>query len=177
MAKTIWITGLPGSGKSTISEELKKRHPEFYVLRMDEYRRFATPEPTYSDEEREIAYRSIVYIAKLLNEFGHDVIIDATGNMRRWRELARKTIPEYYEVYLKCSPEECALREAKRRKRFGAPSNIYLKGKAGWPVPGVNVPYEEPLNPEVVIETDRTPLDRAVEMIEERIFRSQPPCD
>lgn len=169
MAKIIWITGLPGSGKSTISEELKKRHPEFYILRMDEYRRFVTPHPTYSDEEREIAYRSIVYIAKILNEFGQDVIIDATGNMRRWRELARKTIAEYYEIYLRCSPEECNLRESKRKKRFGAPSNIYLKGRAGWPVPGINVPYEEPLNPDVIIETDRITVDRAIEIIEKEL--------
>ena len=169
MAKTIWITGLPGSGKSTISEELRRRYPVFYILRMDEYRRFVTPRPTYSDEEREIAYRSLVYIAKILNEFGQDVIIDATGNMRRWRELARKTIPEYYEVYLKCSPDECNLREAKRKKRFGAPSNIYLKGKAGWPVPGVDVPYEEPLKPDVIIETDKIPVDIAADIIEKKL--------
>ena len=83
---------------------------------------------------------------------GRDVIIDATGNMRKWRELARSLIPRYAEVYLKCSLEECAQRERSRRETRGAPKDIYLKGKKGWPVPGVNAPYEEPLNPEIAIE-------------------------
>lgn len=103
----IWITGLPGSGKSTVANEVKKVHPEFIILRMDELRKIVTPEPTYSDAEREIVYRTIVYLAKKLTEHGHDVIIDATGNLRRWRELARQLIPRYAEVYLKCPIEIC----------------------------------------------------------------------
>ena len=59
------------------------------------------------------------------------MIIDATGNMRKWRELARSLIPRYAEVYLKCSLEECAQRERSRRETRGAPKDIYLKGKKG----------------------------------------------
>ncbi|MEW6215371.1 MAG: adenylyl-sulfate kinase, partial [Nitrospirota bacterium] len=103
----IWITGLPGSGKSTVADAFKKAHPKFIVLRMDELRKVVTPEPTYSDYEREIVYRSLVYLAKKLTELGQDVIIDATGNLRRWRELARGLIPRYAEVYLRCPVELC----------------------------------------------------------------------
>lgn len=166
MPKAIWITGLPGSGKSTVAEAFKERHPEFVILRMDELRKIVTPSPSYSETERKLVYRCIVYTAKILTELGHDIIIDATGNMRRWRDLAREVIPDFAEVYLKCSISECRRRERLRRETHGAPRNIYIKGKKGWPVPGVTVPYEEPLNPEVLIDSEVTDTEGAVRMIE-----------
>jgi len=166
MPKAIWITGLPGSGKSTVAEVFRERHPEFVILRMDELRKIVTPRPSYSETERELVYRCIVYTAKTLTELGHDVIIDATGNMRRWRELARELIPDFAEVYLKCSISECRKRERLRRETHAAPRGIYEKGKEGWPVPGVTVPYEEPLNPEVLIDTEVTDIEGAVRIME-----------
>lgn len=167
----LWLTGLPGSGKSTIADEIKKRHPDFIIIRMDELRKVVTPEPTYSEAEREMVYRCLVYVAHLLVKNGHDVIIDATGNMRRWRELARSLIDRFGEVYLRCAIEKCIERERVRLETHGAPRDIYEKGRAGWPVPGVTVPYEEPLNPEVVIDTDRLSLSESIDMIEELIWR------
>ncbi|MEW6117082.1 MAG: adenylyl-sulfate kinase [Nitrospirota bacterium] len=158
----IWITGLPGSGKSTIAEGIKHRFPDFVILRMDELRRIVTPEPTYSEAERDVVYRAIVYTAKILSEQGHHVIIDATGNLRKWRELARSTIPRFKEIYLKCALAVCTERERSRKDAHGAPKDIYQKGKAGWPVPGVQVPYEEPLSPELTVETDKVLPDDAL---------------
>ncbi len=169
MAVAIWITGLPGSGKSTVSEAFTRRHPAFITLRMDELRKVVTPQPTYSDAERDLLYRCLVYIAKTLTGLGHDVVIDATGNMRRWRELARELIPGFVEVYLRCSIQECQRREAARRQRHGAPKDIYEKGRKGWPVPGITVPYEEPLHPEVIIDTETTGVQEAVGIIEEAV--------
>jgi len=166
----LWITGLPGSGKSTIADALKASHPDFVVLRMDDLRKTVTPEPDYSDSEREIVYRSLVYFAKKLTELGHSVIIDATGNMRRWRELARKLIPRYAEIYLKCPIAECMNREQQRQQSHGAPKDIYKKGEKGWPVPGVNAPYEEPLAPDIVIDTGQTTVSDAVELIRKKIL-------
>ncbi len=163
----IWITGLPGSGKSTIAEAFLKRHPECQVLRMDELRKVVTPEPTYSEEEREIVYRAIVYLAKRLSEAGHPVVIDATGNLRRWRALAREAIGNFIEVYVRCPVQICREREERRRRRHSAPDRIYEKGEKGWPVPGVTVPYEEPFHPEVVIDSDRMTVDESVMRIEE----------
>ncbi|MBI4689873.1 MAG: adenylyl-sulfate kinase [Nitrospirae bacterium] len=165
----LWITGLPGSGKSTIAAGIKKTYPEFIVLRMDEFRRIVTPKPIYSDTERDIVYRSLVYLAKILAEQGHSVIIDATGNLRKWRTLARKLIPGYGEIYLKCPIEVCMERERKRLKTHKAPKGIYKKGTLGWPVPGVSVPYEEPRNPELIIDTAIVPLQKSIKLIKKLI--------
>jgi adenylylsulfate kinase len=61
-------------------------------------------------------------------------------------------------------------RESKRQKTLGAPRKIYKKGKKGWPVPGINVPYEEPLKPEIIIDTSQVTVREAVELIGEKIF-------
>jgi adenylylsulfate kinase len=166
VSQAIWITGLPGSGKSTIADAFRERHPEYVILRMDEFRKVVTPEPAYSDAEREMTYRALVYTAKVLTDQDHSVIIDATGNMRRWRQLARELMPNFTEVYLKCSIPECRQREVMRKDTHAAPKDIYRKGAEGWPVPGVNVPYEEPLRPELTIDTEFTAIDKAVQMIE-----------
>ena len=172
--RALWITGLPGSGKSTIADALKAAHPDFVILRMDELRKTVTPHPNYSDDEREITYRSLVYAAKKLTELGHSVLIDATANRRRWRNLARELIPRYAEIYLQCPIEECIQREQQRKKSHGAPRDIYKKGEEGWPVPGVNVPYEEPLIPDLIIHTGKTSVREAVELINQKILLSSP---
>lgn len=170
-AIAIWITGLPGSGKSTIAEGIKELHPDFIVLRMDELRKMVTPEPTYSDAERDIVYRCLVYVARMLVENGHSVIIDATGNLRKWRGLARNLIPQYIEVYLKCPLEICRIRESQRDETRGAPKRIYQKAAAGWPVPGISSPYEEPANPELFIETDKFSVNETVQLIDALLKR------
>lgn len=165
----LWITGLPGSGKSTYAEAVKKLYPDFVLLRMDELRKVVTPEPSYSDNERDLVYRCLVYTAEMLVRHGHSVVIDATGNLRKWRDLARGIIEPYGEIYLKCPIDKCIEREAQRVETHNAPAGIYSKGKAGWPVPGMNAPYEEPQNPELIIETDKTTLPEAVGLIENLI--------
>ena len=73
MSWAVWITGLPGSGKTVIARKVRRILEErdvsgsVKVLELDEIRRFITPHPTYSDEERELVYASLVYMAKLLD--------------------------------------------------------------------------------------------------------------
>jgi adenylylsulfate kinase len=167
----IWITGLSGSGKSTLATGLKERFPGFVILRMDEFRKIVTPEPVYSEAERDIVYRAIVYTAKTLSALGHCAIIDATGNMRKWRELARQLIPDFMEIYLICPLPVCAERELSRSDSHGAPKDIYAKGKAGWPVPGVQVPYEEPPSPELAIDMGSASVEEALTIACEFVTR------
>jgi adenylylsulfate kinase len=155
----VWVTGLPGSGKSVVSEALirlldeKSIHAQ--LLSSDGLRKVLTPKPSYSLEERDVVYDTLVYIAKLLTQNGVNVVIDATGNLKRYRENARKQIPRFIEAYLTCPMDVCMEREAKRKKTYQAPKQIYskaLKGKAPT-VPGVGQPYEPPLKPEITIDT------------------------
>ncbi|MDP2845857.1 MAG: adenylyl-sulfate kinase [Candidatus Methanoperedens sp.] len=159
MAFAVWFTGLPGSGKTAIASRaaaiLKKKGVDVKILQLDEIRRVLTPTPKYTDEERDIVYASIGYMAKLLTESGINVFIDATANRRKYRDAARSLIPQFAEVFIRCSLSVCMEREAKRKAVF-APKGIYKKSSlTGANVPGVNVPYEEPLMPEIVVDSDK----------------------
>ena len=159
MTWAVWITGLPGSGKTVIAQKVRtileyRGIASVKVLELDEVRKFITPRPTYSDDERELVYASLVYMAKLMVECGTPVIIDATANRRKYRERARDTIPNFAEAYVKCSLGTCMKREGRRKAKY-APSGIYKKATAKEAtVPGVNVPYEEPTKPEVVVSSE-----------------------
>jgi adenylylsulfate kinase len=160
----LWITGLPGSGKTEIArktvELLSRKGIRARILELDEIRRIITPSPTYSEEEREIVYSSLAYMAWLLSSY-ENVIIDATGNRRRYRDLARKLIENFAEVYVRCSLDTCKRRESSRKAEF-SPSNIYKRGKM---VPGVGVPYEEPLNPELLVDSEKDSTDECARKI------------
>lgn len=178
-AWAIWITGLPGSGKTVIAEKVRnvleeEDGCEVKVLELDEIRRFITPQPSYSNGERELVYASLLYMAILLLESGKPVIIDATANRRRYRERARVTLQNFAEVYVKCSLDICMSRERQRKAKY-SPADIYMRAienGAEARVPGVNVPYEEPLNPEVVVDSETMSVDacavKVVEFVRER---------
>jgi adenylylsulfate kinase len=121
-------------------------------------REVLTPRPKYSEDERNMVYAALVFVAKLLAQNGANVIIDATANRRRYRDAARRSIRRFAEVYLQCPVEVCIQRETRRKRTFGAPSGIYLKAKSGASrtVPGIGVPYEAPPCPELALETSST---------------------
>ncbi|MBI3634827.1 MAG: adenylyl-sulfate kinase [Candidatus Rokubacteria bacterium] len=157
MSWAIWITGLPGSGKSWLAraaaEVLEAAGVRVKVLELDEIRKTLTPEPRYSEEERDLVYHALVTMARLLVEQGIPVIIDATAHRRRWRDHARAVIPRFAEVHVTCPLHLCQERE--RRRRGGrAPAGIYARaGRPGATVPGVDVAYEPPIAPEVTVDT------------------------
>ena len=131
----VWVTGLPGSGKSVVSEALLRLLDQegihAQLLSVDALRKVLTPKPSYSLEERDTVYATLVYFAELLTENGVNVVIDATGNLRRFRDDARKRIPKFIEVYLECPMEACMDREARRGKTHLAPRKIYSRGPEG----------------------------------------------
>lgn len=156
MAWVMWFTGLPGCGKTTIAMEVKKRLQErgieVKILQLDQIRRIITPEPKYTEEERDIVYASLAYMGKILAEENKNVIIDATANRRRYRDLARQLIPNFAEVFIRAPLEVCMDREERRNAVF-SPKDIYKKaGRKNALVPGVNVAYEDPISPEIEVD-------------------------
>jgi len=179
----VWITGLPGSGKSVRAKELLKKLEQQNIkveyLRMDEIRKILTPERKYTEEERDHAYRALVLVGKFLTENGVNVIIDATGHRKVWRELARELISNFTEVYVKCPLETCIERESKRKDDLIV-SNLYKKAMRrlnGEKVDdigqmiGIDVPYEEPENPRLIIDSEKLNIkessDKIFQMIKE----------
>ena len=168
-AWAIWITGLPGSGKTTIAKkvcEKLKTSVTLKHLQLDRVRKVITPNPRYTDEEREIVYASLAYMAHILVESGICVVIDATANRRKYRDLARELIPHFVEVYVECPLGVCVEREGARDLGY-APTGIYAQAGGGGTVPGVDVTYEEPLNPEIVVRSDLRDADACAEEIAE----------
>jgi adenylylsulfate kinase len=172
----VWVTGLPGSGKSTVSEALigllEKEGVHAQLLSSDALRRFLTPMPSYSLEERDTVYATLVYVAELLTQNGVNVVIDATGNLRRYRMNARKRIRVFIEVYLKCSLEVCMQREDRRARTHHAPKRIYKRagqGKAPT-VPGVGQPYEPPTNPEITLDTTKCSSVECAQKVLEKLL-------
>ena len=157
MSWALWITGVPGSGKSAIARaaaaELSAGGHQVQVLELDALRRTLTPEPTYDDTEREAVYRALVMIARTLTRAGRPVIIDATAHRRAWRDLARASIGDFAEVQLVC-PLDVARARERARGPGHHPRAIYAHaGRPGATVPGVDVPYEPAMAPELTIDT------------------------
>ncbi len=152
---TVWFTGLPCSGKSTLASLLQKelhgRGLAAEILDGDEVRQRLTKGLGYSKEDREENIRRIAYVAKLLNRVGAVAIAAAISPYRQSREEARGEIGRFVEVYVNCPLDVCVRRDCK---------GLYAKAMRG-EVPsftGVTAPYEEPHNPEVVVETaDESP--------------------
>ncbi len=173
----VWVTGLPGSGKSVISEALTKllkaRGVHAELLSSDALRKVMTPKPSYSLEERDGVYDTLVYIAGLLTHNAVNVVIDATGNLRRYRENARELPSCFIEVYLECPLDVCMEREATRGRSYHAPRGIYSSAKEGRAptVPGVGQPYEKPEHPEVTIDTTKSSPEEAAAEIFKAVQR------
>lgn len=158
----VWLTGLPASGKSTIARELITQLGTLGytvdVLESDAARRVLTPHPTYSQAERDLFYRALAFMGVRLVSHGITVIFDATANRRTYRDFARSLIPRFIEVAV-----ECPLELAMRRDYKGT----YRRGQRGESatVPGLQEPYEAPLNPEVRIDTTKVSAKEAAGMI------------
>jgi len=167
----VWVTGLPGSGKSVVALALQRKLLEkgvkSQILSSDEMRKFVTPKPTYSQEERDAVYNCLAFVASLLARNHVNVIIDATGNLARYRDNCRRMVERFAEIYVKCPIETCIERESTRVETLRAPRGIYEKALEGQAptVPGIGSPYEEPLKPEVTVESDKLSPEECADMI------------
>jgi len=164
----IWLTGLPGSGKTTLSrkaaETLMARSTRVHVLGFAEFRRVLLDDGPESDATRDIVHRALAYTAKLLTEAGVPVIVDATAPRRAWRQFARELIARFAEVQLVCPDEICGERERAARWHLGVPPSS-LPSECPASAPDMVLGYECSLRPELTLHTDTQNLAANVEAL------------
>ena len=160
----IWFTGLSGSGKSTLAhaveEKLHSLCVRSYVLDGDNIRTGLNKDLGLSPEDRKENIRRIAEVAKLMVDSGLLVFAAFIAPYKPSREYVHKLMADwpYYEVYVKCSVEECAKRD---------PKGLYKKARAGeiTNMTGISAPYEEPEHSDLIIETDKLGLQQCVDEV------------
>jgi adenylylsulfate kinase len=163
MAYALWLTGLPGSGKTTIATHVAK-NVDIRVLSLDMIREHITPSPTYSRQEKDIVYRTIAFMGYLLYKEGISILIDATDSQGIGRQKARELIPELKVIQLKAPLNVCKERE---EHRIHSCHHLYKKAEQGKiAMPGVNEDYLLEKDPALVIDTQQlSPLQAADHII------------
>jgi len=161
---TIWLTGLSGSGKSTIAVELEhaliENKHQAYILDGDNIRHGLNKNLGFSPEDRTENIRRIGEVAKLFTEANIITIAAFVSPYREDRDNVRKLLNqgEFIEIYVRCSLEVCETRDTK---------GLYKKARAGEVknFTGISAPYEEPLNPELTIDSSRLSVEGSARVI------------
>ncbi len=165
MSFTLWFTGLPSSGKSTVAkrveEELRGQGIEMHNLDGDNVRKKLHPGLGFTEDERATNNRRVSFIARLLNEHDIGVIVAAVSPFEEARENARTEIEEageFVEIFIDCPVEVCKERD---------PKGLYEQAEAGEieNFTGVNHPFEEPEDPEIAVDTAQHSPEDCVEHV------------
>ncbi len=158
----VWLTGLPASGKTTIAreleDELRGKGLRVEVMDGDEVRKGLSRDLGFSKEDREIHAMRVAYVSKLLSRNGVAVIVALISPYRSFRQAIREDIEDFIEVFVRCPVDECAKRD---------PKGLYAKAFAGEvkDFTGVDDPYEDPENPELVLDTVEEKTDESVDKV------------
>jgi adenylylsulfate kinase len=163
---TLWLTGLSGAGKSTlataVAHELRGNGALVETLDGDEVRQNLSKGLGFSREDRDTNIRRIGYVAKLLTRNGVAVITAAISPYREARDEVRREIGAFMEVYVKASLDACIRRDTK---------GLYRRAMAR-EIPqftGISDPYEEPLAPELVVDTERENVTTSAARVIDRL--------
>jgi adenylyl-sulfate kinase len=175
LATTVWLTGLSGSGKSTIATELEKRLMSLgricYMLDGDNVRTGINRDLGFGHEDRSENIRRIAEVARLMNDAGLIVVTAFISPYREDRAMARQIIgsDRFVEVHLDASLEVCERRD---------PKGLYRKARRG-EIPeftGISAPYEAPERPEIVLGTGASSVEECIEaLLAELLPRTQLP--
>lgn len=156
---TAWFTGLPCCGKTTIAKKvaviLKEKGYTVEHLDGDIVRKNLTNDLGFSKEDREENLRRVTFVAKLLTRNNVAVMATFVSPYKERRIKSRNEIGDFIEIYVKCPLEECIRRDVK---------GMYKKALNGEirDFTGVQDPYEEPVNPELIIKSDKETVDESV---------------
>jgi adenylylsulfate kinase len=160
---TLWFTGLSGSGKTTVTNQLvkalRKRGSQLEVLDGDIVRENLSKGLGFSKEDRDTNIRRIAFVANLLSRNGVPVITAAISPYRETRDEARELMDgRFIEIYVKASLETCEERDVK---------GLYAKARSGEikEFTGISDPYEPPENPEIVLETEKLSPEESAQQI------------
>jgi bifunctional enzyme CysN/CysC len=159
----LWLTGLSGAGKSTIAMEVERRlfqkGYQAFVLDGDNVRQGLNSDLGFSPEDRSENVRRIGEVASLFAQAGMVVLAAFISPYRADRDRARAAANgQFHEVYVKAPVEECQKRD---------PKGLYRKARHGsiGEFTGISAPYEAPLTPELVVDTEALTVDEAVELV------------
>ena len=159
---TVWLTGLSGSGKSTIAvgaeRELVRRGRLAYVLDGDNIRHGLNKNLGFSPEDRSENIRRIGEVAKLFTDSGVIVMTSFISPYRADRDAVRSLMPkgDFVEVYVSATVETCEGRDVK---------GLYQRARKG-EIPeftGISAPHEAPLQPELLLDTNRQTVEESIE--------------
>ncbi|MEG4628997.1 adenylyl-sulfate kinase [Microcoleus sp. AR_TQ3_B6] len=158
----LWFTGLSGSGKTTITKalepELKARGCKVEILDGDVVRTNLSKGLGFSQEDRNTNIRRIGFVAHLLSRNGVVAMTAAISPYRAIRDEIRAMEPNFVEVYVTAPLEVCEGRDVK---------GLYAKARAGEikGFTGIDDPYEEPVNPEIICYTERESVEDSVKKV------------
>lgn len=159
---TLWFTGLSGAGKTTLAHivetEMRRHGLKVEILDGDVVRTNLSKGLGFSKEDRDTNIRRIGFVCHLLSRNGVAAISAAISPYREIRDEVRKMIGDFVEVYVHCPVEVCAKRDVK---------GLYAKAMSG-EIPvftGVSDPYEEPLNPEVIVDSSTETVEESAQKI------------
>ncbi|MEZ0341792.1 adenylyl-sulfate kinase [Mycobacterium sp. pV006] len=165
--RTVWFTGLSGSGKSSVAmlveQKLLEKGVPAYVLDGDNLRHGLNSDLGFSMADRSENLRRLAHVASILADAGQVVLVPAISPLAEHRELARKVTTEagleFYEVFCDTPLEDCERRD---------PKGLYAKARAGeiTHFTGIDSPYQRPKNPDLRLTPDQSPDAHAEAVIE-----------
>ena len=159
---TVWFTGLPYSGKTTLAdrlgEVLREKGEKVERLDGDTVRKGLTSDLGFSKEDRAENIKRVTFVAKLLTRNDVKVLATFVSPYIDRRQKTREEIGEFMMVYVRAPVEECIKRDVK---------GMYAKALAGEikGFTGIDDPYEEPVNPELVVDTDKEIVEESVQKV------------
>jgi adenylylsulfate kinase len=163
---TIWFTGLPCCGKTTIANQvavlLKKKGYLVEQLDGDIIRQNFSSDLSFSKKDRDENIKRATFLAKMLSRNNVVVLASFVSPYRKQRRKARKEIKNFVEVFVRCPVKICMKRDVKGMYKKA------LEGKIQH-FTGVDDPYEEPEQPELIVDTDIESVDESVRKVIKRI--------
>jgi len=173
MSFTLWFMGRPASGKSTLAKRVEGRLRDADIpvenLDGDEVRKNLHPDLGFSREERALNNRRTAFVCKLLNRNGIGAVTAMITPFRQSQQQARDIVEEsgnFALIYVKCSVEVAAERD---------PKGLYEKAQSGKieKFTGVNHPFQEPLDPDIVVDTENESIEQSVSHVMDRLSELQ----